>query len=211
MDKEEYRRHLKEDVDAVRFDTNGAVIHDQWLVDNYCLDMAPVVAEQLVCGNYKVRAEIILLLSKLKERSVEETIRNLDIEDSYVVGIACIEYFEQVLEGDERVYALLSMFDRSINNDLNYEIALNLGDLVGPQHREYISSLYDRTDVSKKVFLRKLLDKIDGKIDSVDFLDVEVDNSQYIKKTGVGRMLVQKEFRDLLDKAIYHIKLGIWN
>ena len=211
MGKREFRKHLKADVDAVRFGTNGSIIYDKWLEDNYSLEMAPVVTEQLADGNYKVRAEIILFLSKVHEHSVVDTIRNLDIEDSYVVGIACIDYFSQVLDGDDRVYALLGMFDRCINNDLNYEIALNLGDLVGPQHRDFISSLYDRMPASKKVFLQKLLDKIDGKTDTVDFLDVEVDNSEYINKTGVGRMLVQKEFKGLLDKALYHIRLGIWN
>ena len=103
----EYLEHFLDSVDFVTSGRKGAISDDRWLRVNYDSSFSSVLEKHLRNPDERVRAEVVSLLTTVKERSVTDTIRDMRMNDCERVGIACLGYLTSMDESDNLIPQLI--------------------------------------------------------------------------------------------------------
>ena len=107
----EYLEHFLDSVDFVTSGRKGAISSDRWLAVNYDSSFSSVPEKHLRNPDEKVRAEVVSLLTTVKERSVTDIIRDMRMNDCERVAIACLGYLSSMDEADNLIPQLMETLE----------------------------------------------------------------------------------------------------
>ena len=227
----DYLGRFLDGVDFLLSGKKGSISEDRWLVQNYNPLFYDIIAKSLDHQDHRVRAESILLLSELRERSALERIKVLRRTDKESVTMACLSYLDrlgeiddlipQIMEvlrndrGDEfrKAAAKIKLTGRSEDIPALREIYGGLGDWRATLIREAISSIVDRTPAletkkdlltSKPVFPDE--DAYSRFLDkAIDYIDV-----RYREKIAPRRKIASNTFKNII-KTLGDIRVRLYN
>ena len=100
-------------VDSVEAGRKGSISDNKRLVSEYDPSYYSVLEPHLRNSNPRVRSEVIILLSKLKERKASERIREMRISDTDLVTSACIAYLNAIGSDDDAIPTLIDRLKHS--------------------------------------------------------------------------------------------------
>ncbi len=96
-------------IDKIETGRPGGISADRWLVVHYRPEYAPILEHYLSYDDERVRTEVIMLLTDVRESYVAATIRDMSIRDTETVRGACIGYLSAFLEIEERIPLMLEI------------------------------------------------------------------------------------------------------
>ena len=112
-----YLQSFLDAVDDVESGRKGAISDSRELVSEYRPEYYSVLETQLKNPNSAVRKEVILLLTKLKERKAAERIKEMRVSDNDIVGGACLAYLNALGEDDDTIPKLLDIMRHNSGSD----------------------------------------------------------------------------------------------
>jgi len=227
----DYLGRFLDGVDFLLQGKKGSISEDRWLIRHYDPHFYDIIAKYLDHQDYRVRAEAILLLSELRERSALEKIKVLRRTDKEAVALACLSYLNRMEEADDLIPQLMEVLRNGIGDEFRKaamkirssgrsedipalrEIYGGLGDWRAPLIHEAISSIVDRTPelekkkdllTSKPVFPNE--DAYSRFLDkAIDYIDV-----RYKEKIAVRRVITTSTFKNII-KALGEMRVRLYN
>ena len=116
-DKLRYTQTFLDSVDYVESGRKGEISDNRTLVSDYRPEYYPVLETQLRYPHPAVRKEVILLLTKLRERKVLGRIREMRTSDTDIVSGACLSYLKEIGEADDAIPKLLDVMRHDSGRD----------------------------------------------------------------------------------------------
>ena len=111
-----YTQLFLDAVDDVESGRKGGISDNRKLISDYRPEYYTVLETQLRNPNTAVRKEVILLLTKLKERKAADRIREMRISDNDIVSGACSAYLNALGEDDDAIPKLLDIMRHDSGN-----------------------------------------------------------------------------------------------
>lgn len=105
--------YLERFLDDVTGGRLGSISEDRWLVSNYDSSKLPLLKPYLKIDDPAIVAELIQILTDVRERAVYEEISNISKSCSERVSMACIGYLTRMREDDEEIPRLIDILDHS--------------------------------------------------------------------------------------------------
>ena len=112
-----YLQSFLDAVDDVESGRKGAISDSRELVSEYRPEYYSVLETQLKNPSSAVRKEVVLLLTKLKERKAAERIKEMRVSDNDIVGGACLAYLNSLGEDDDTIPKLLDIMRHDSGRD----------------------------------------------------------------------------------------------
>ena len=112
-----YLQSFLDAVDDVESGRKGGISDSKGLISDYRPEYYSVLEAQLKNPSPAVRREVILLLTKLKERKAAERIREMRISDNDIVSGACLAYLNTLGEDDDAIPKLLDTMRHDSGRD----------------------------------------------------------------------------------------------
>ncbi len=112
-----YLQSFLDAVDDVESGRKGAISDSKMLMSDYRPEYYSVLETQLKNPSPAVRKEIVLLLTKLKERKAAERIKEMRVSDSEIVSGACTAYLNALGEDDDTIPKLLDIMRHDSGGD----------------------------------------------------------------------------------------------
>jgi ribosomal protein S27AE len=106
-----YLEHFLDCVDFVSSGRKGAVSEDKFLVTAYVPEYYTILQKHLKNTDPRVRSEVVILLTTLRERQAVDDIKKLRVEDNDRVSSACLAYLASVDEDDNYIPELLDVLE----------------------------------------------------------------------------------------------------
>lgn len=94
-------------VDSVECGRKGSISENRRLVSEYRSDYYSVIEPHLKSSSPRVRMEVVILLSKLKERKALEAVKHMRIYDNDLVSGACLAYLDAIGDEDDSIPKLI--------------------------------------------------------------------------------------------------------
>ena len=114
-----YLQSFLDAVDDVEAGRKGSISDGKGLVSEYRPEYYSVLEAQLKNPSPAVRKEVIILLTKLKERKAAERIREMRVSDNDIVSGACLAYLNALGEDDDAIPKLLDVMRHDSGRDFS--------------------------------------------------------------------------------------------
>lgn len=144
-DRMVFLEHLLDSIDLVIAGRKGSISDDRWLFTNYDPSFYPMLSVQLKNTDTRVRTEIVLLLTAVKERSAIDDIKNIRMNDNEKVCSACLAFFDAIHEADECIPELMDDLKHKRGADFK-KSALRMKTLGRSQDVPALRTIYGQTD-----------------------------------------------------------------
>lgn len=112
-----YLQSFLDAVDDVESGRKGAISDSRELVSEYRPEYYSVLEAQLRNPSPAVRKEVVLLLTKLKERKAAGRIKEMRVSDNDIVSGACLAYLNALGEDDDTIPKLLDTMRHDSGRD----------------------------------------------------------------------------------------------
>ncbi|NLL95192.1 MAG: hypothetical protein GX224_05525 [Thermoplasmatales archaeon] len=154
-------------VDFVQSGRTGAISDDRRLVTDYRPEFFGVFEPYLRGNDPRVKAETVLLLSKLNERAAEPQVREMWHSEGDLVSSACLSYMDAIGESER---LLESLFERIESSDPEGRIAAagRLATHAGVGDIPRIRRAYGKSDGEAKKALARALARIASKSEETE-------------------------------------------
>ena len=123
----------------------GSISEDRYLVNNYQPEFYSVLETQLASTDAHVRAETVILLTRLRERAAAPKISRMRATDTDSVAGACVGYLSVMGEEDRMVPDLLETIKYGEGEEFR-NAASQLGRVGRPEDIPAIRKTYGRVD-----------------------------------------------------------------
>ena len=152
--RNDYLMHYLDRIDMVIDGRYGSISEDRYLVNNYQPEFFSVLDTQLGSTDAHVRAETVMLLTSLRERSAADRIAKMRYTDTDSVAGACVGYLSAMGEEDRMIPDLLEKIRYGEGEDFR-SAAKQLGKAGRPQDIPAIRKIYGRVpkDMHDELYL----------------------------------------------------------
>lgn len=158
-DRLRFLEYFMDCVDSVESGKKGAIAENNRLASAYDPEFYDIVKKHLYNGNERVRIEVVLFFTKMKEVQAMEDIRTVRKKDNDNVSSACLAYIDQMETGSKDIPELLDTLKH--RNGQEFVLAANKMGHVG--RREDIPELreiYGQVRNEMKTAVRNALENI---------------------------------------------------
>jgi HEAT repeat protein len=122
----EYLERFLDDVEFVISGKRNAISEDRWLVVNYDPMFYSAVSKHLKNTDERVRADVITLLGRVRERAAIDDVRVMRSSDKESVRTACLGYLDLMNESDNLMPDLFYILEHSNGKDFE-RAAMRIG------------------------------------------------------------------------------------
>lgn len=227
----DYLGRFLDGVDFLLSGKKGSISDDRWLVRHYDPHFYDIIAKYLDHQDHRVRAEAILLLTELRERSALDKIKVLRRTDKESVALACLSYLNRMEEADDLIPQIMEILKNGQGDEFRKaamkmrsagrsedvpalrEIYGGLGDWRAPLIHEVISSIVDRNpELEKKKDLLTSKPVFPNEDAYSHFLDKAIDyiDVRYREKIAVRRVITTSTFKNII-KALGDMRIRLYN
>jgi rubrerythrin len=113
----QYLEEYLDCVDLVAAGKKGAIADNKYLAANYCPEYYSIISNHLRSNDKNVRAETVLLLSKLGDRQALDIVTKMRTEDCEYVSAACLAYLDSVAFADGGIPKLIDTLQHCNGDD----------------------------------------------------------------------------------------------
>lgn len=159
MERLQYLEHFLDCVDFVSSGRKGAISEDKFLVKYYNQSFYSVLQKHLKNTDSRVRIEVILLLTKLRERLAIGDIRELRAKDNENVASACLAYLSSVDEDDKYIPDLMDELKHKRGSDF-MKAAAKMRSIGRKEDVPELRTIYGQTDGEMRVAVKDALEAI---------------------------------------------------
>ncbi|MFA5452175.1 MAG: hypothetical protein WC248_01180 [Candidatus Methanomethylophilaceae archaeon] len=155
----DYLNRFLDCIDFVIAGKKGSISNDKWLVANYDPSFYSILSVQLKNTDTRVRTEIVLLLTALKERLAIDDIKSLRMNDNEKVSSACLAFFNEINETDDCIPDLIDELKHKRGQDFKRS-AMRIKAIGRSQDVPTLRMIYGQTDNEMRAEIRDSLESI---------------------------------------------------
>lgn len=154
-----YRLRLETAATEVAAGNRGEISHTRFFVDNYTAECYEAISSYLDHPNPAVRAEAVLLFSRLGIRKVADRIKEMSYRDADVVVGACVAYEKGIEDADSRIPGLL--YTANHDNGPDFATAVRtLGGIAVERDIPEIRRVYGQVEGNQREMVYEALSRI---------------------------------------------------
>lgn len=155
----QYFERFLDAVDKVTSGKAGGISEDRWLVNNYSVDVLPLLDKYLGSGDDRVVSELVLLFSDVRERAVEDRITELRVEGSERVRMACLGYLNNMHDDDVAIPELFDTLEHE-NGAEFHRAAVRMASIAREEDLPRIRRIYGQVAGDMRTDMKVVLEKI---------------------------------------------------
>ena len=154
-----YLESFLDSVDFVEAGKKGAISENRSLISGYEPSFYSVLEPQLKNPDQRVRREVVLLLSALRERKAIDRIKEMRISDNDLVSGACIAYLHAIGDEDDAIPRLIDTMRHTSGPEFNTSAA-RLRSMARDTDVPAIREIYGQVNDDLKPLVMNILSSI---------------------------------------------------
>lgn len=155
----EYLDRFLRDVDRILDGYPGAISEDRWLTNNYDPAKLDVLRPYLGFEDPRVSAELILVLTDVRERRVRKEIESLGRSSGDKVGMACLGYLTALDEDDETIPRLFDILDHEHGPEF-FRAARRMAGIARSEDVPHLRRIYGQVGGSMRDEIRIVIERV---------------------------------------------------
>lgn len=155
----EYLEHFLDSVDFVSSGKKGEISNDKWLVVNYQSGFYSVIEKYLKSTDDRVRAEVVMLLTSLRERAAMDIVKEMRIRDNERVSTACLGYITTMGDEDGLIPSLIETMEFKRGIEFR-KAAERIGVIGRSNDLRTLRKIYGQVDGDMRVQVKDAMTKI---------------------------------------------------
>lgn len=155
----DYLERFLQDVDRILNGCPGAISDDRWLSNNYDPAKLDVLKPYLRFEDPRVSAELILVLTDVRERRVRKEIESLGRSSGDKVSMACLGYLTTIDEDDKAIPELFDILDHEHGQEF-FRAARRMAGIAREEDIPHLRRIYGQVGGSMKDEIRIVIEKV---------------------------------------------------
>lgn len=155
----DYLERFLRDVDRILNGYPGAISDDRWLSNNYDPAKLDVLKPYLRFENPRVVAELILILTDVRERRVKNEIESLGRSSGDKISMACLGYLTAINEDDDAIPQLFDTLDHERGQEF-FKAARRMSGIARAEDIPHLRRIYGQVGGSMKDEIKIVMEKV---------------------------------------------------